>query len=177
MRKSQPRTVKVEGPDGHPVLGAIVSPRFFTADPSRGHGEVPEALIRSLAVTTGPDGTATLKYLAVGEKLVTVRLTAAAIGTQDLQLLATPFLDNQGAMITIRLKPTRRLAGRVRNRSGKPVAGQEVEVWLKGSTWLPMGPVAFENGPVRTATDGTFRTPENLLVGSSYRAVILRTGV
>ena len=136
LRKSQPRTVKVEGPDGHPVLGAIVSPRFFTADPSRGHGEVPEALIRSLAVTTGPDGTATLKYLAAGEKLVTVRLTAAAIGTQDLQLLATPFLDNQGAMITIRLKPTRRLAGRVRNRSGKPVAGQEVEVWSKGGAWL-----------------------------------------
>ncbi len=130
----------------------------------------------SLAVTIGPDGQATLNYLAGGDQLVAVRLTAASIGTQDMQLLANPRRDNQGATITIRLKPTRRLAGRVRNRAGQPVAGQEVEVWSKGGNYLRMNPVRFQDGPLRTAADGSFRTPDNLLVGSSYQVVIRAPG-
>ena len=80
----------------------------------------------------GRTAQATLNYLAGGDQLVAVRLTAESIGTQDLQLLENPGRDNQAATITIRLKPTSRLAGRVRNRAGQPVAGQEVEVWSKG---------------------------------------------
>ncbi len=174
LRKTQPRTVKVEGPDSRPVPGARLSPQVLQV--AGRSGEVPEALAMSLAVTTGADGKATLSYLAGGDQLVAVRLTAASIGTQNLQLVENPGRDNQGATITIRLGSTRRLAGRVRNRAGQPVAGQEVQVWSKGGTWLRVSPVGFQDGPVRTTDDGSFHTPENLLVGSSYQVVVRAPG-
>ncbi len=150
LRKPQQRTVRVEGPDGQPVPGAILSPRTIYPSGMVGRFVVPEAMANLLSVTTGPDGTATINYLAGGEKLVTARLTAPAIGTQVLQLMENSLRDNQGATIAILLKPTRRLAGRVRNRAGQPVAGQEVEIWSKGNSWVPTDPVVFSNGPVRT---------------------------
>ncbi len=174
LRRPEPRTVKVEGPDGRPVPGARLSPLILNV--ARRSSDIPDTLSLSLAVTTGPDGQATINYLAGGDQLVAVRLTAAAIGTQDLQLLENPRRDNQGAAITIRLKPTRRLAGRLRNRAGQPVAGQEVEVWSKGGTYVRTYPVGFQDGPLRTTDDGSFRTPENLLVGSSYQVVIRAPG-
>ena len=174
LRRPQPRTVKLEGPDGRPVPGARLSPQVLTVTGRT--ADVPEALAMSLAVTTGPDGQATITYLGGGDQLVAVRLTAASIGAQSLQLLENPRGDNPGATITIRLKPTRRLAGRVRNRSGQPVAGQVVEIWSKGGTFLRVNPVGFPDGPLRTAADGSFRTPENLLVGSSYQVVIRASG-
>ena len=179
LRRSQPRTVKVEAPDGQPIAGAKLSPQIIIVG---GQGtiirtEVPQTLARSLAVITGPDGRATLNCLAAGDRFVAVRLASASIGTQDLQFVENPRRNNQGATITIRLKPTRRLAGRVRNRAGQPVAGQEVEVWSKGGDYyLGVSPVGFQDGPVRTAADGSFRTPENLLVGSSYQVVIRAPG-
>ncbi len=176
LRQPRPRKVQVEGPDGRPIPGAIISPRILYPAAQDRRSEVPEALANLLAVTTRADGTATIDYVAVDENLLIARLTAPAIGTQDLQLLENPYHGHQDATIDIHLGPTRRLAGRVRNRSGKPVAGQEVEVWFKGSTWLPNNPVVFQNGPVRTAADGSFRTPENLLVGSSYQVVIRAPG-
>ncbi len=176
LRKPRPKTVKVEGPDGRPVPSARLSPQVLTVAGRSSHEHVPDSLAVSLAVTTGPDGQATINYLAGGDQLVVVRLTAAAIGTQDLQLVENSRRDNQGNTITIRLKPTRRLAGRVRNRAGQPVGGREVEVWSRGGTLLRVGPVGFQDGPLRTAADGSFRTPENLLVGSSYRVVIRAPG-
>ncbi len=176
LRKPQPKVVKLESPDGRPVPGARLSPLILNVDGRGGRDEVPEALATRLSITTGPDGTATLDYLTGGDRLVAVRLAATSIGTQDLQIVENPRRNNQGVTITIRLKPTRRLAGRVRNRAGKSVAGQEVEVWSKGGDWLRMNPVAFLDCPLRTAADGTFRTPENLLVGSSYRVVIRAPG-
>ena len=137
---------------------------------------MPETLATQLAVTTGPDGQATLNYLTAGDQLVAVRITAPSVGTQDLPLLESPRRNNQGATITIHLGATRRLAGRVRSRTGQPVAGQEVEVWSRGGTWLRMNPVVFQDGPVRTAADGSFRTPENLLVGSTYMLVVRAPG-
>ncbi len=112
LRRSQPRTVKVEGPDGRPVLGAGISPQVRSVAGPGGSDDVPEAIAKALAVTAGPDGQATLNYLAGGDQLVAVRLTAPSIGTQDLQVLENPCRNNQGASITIHLKPVRRLAGR-----------------------------------------------------------------
>ena len=166
----------MEGSDGQPVPGARLAPQIINIGGRATRDEVPETLAMPLAVTTGPDGTATLNYLAGGDQLVTVRLTAPAIGTQDLQLVERPGREKQDATITIPLKPTRHLAGRIRNRSGQPVAGQEVEVWSKGSNWQRSNPVGFHGGPVRTAADGSFRTPDNLLVGSSYQVVIRAPG-
>ena len=127
---------------------------------------MPETLTTQLSVTTGPDGKATVNYLAGGDKLVTLRFTAPSIGTQDLQLLDNPARNNQGADDHHPPRGNQRLAGRVRNRAGQPVVGQGDEVWCRGGDCLRMSPVGFQDGPVRTAADGTFRTPENLLVGS-----------
>ena len=37
-------------------------------------------------------------------------------------------------------------------------------------------PVVFKNGPIRTTDDGSFQTPDNLLVGSAYRLVVRAPG-
>ena len=176
LRRPQPRTVTIVGPDGRPVPGAILSPRILNVTGRGARDDVPEALALPLAVTSGPDGKAMLNYLGGSDQLVAVRLTAASIGTQDLQLIENPGRENQGAAIPIRFKPSRRLAGRVRNRAGQPVSGQEVEVWSRGGNSLRMDPVGFQDGPLKTEADGSFRTPDNMLVGSSYQVVIRTPG-
>jgi Carboxypeptidase regulatory-like domain len=174
LHKAAPKTIKIEGPEGRAVAGARISPRVISF-PDRGSlpAAVPDALAESRAVTTGTNGTATLDYLAPGHQLAGVRVTAASIGTQDFPLADRPGREAKGESITLRLNPTSRLVGRVRARSGEPVAGQTVEVWFKGGNWpLESHPVGFENGPLRTAADGSFQTPDNLLVGSQYRVVV-----
>ena len=53
-----------------------------------------------------------------------------------------------------------------------------VEVWFKGGMWpLESNPVGFSGGPIRTAADGSFQTPDNLLVGSQYRVVVRAPGI
>ncbi len=66
LRKPQPRTVKLEGPDGRPIAGAVVSPRVISSEEAR-IAELPGTLAMPLAVTTGPDGQATIDCLA-GER-------------------------------------------------------------------------------------------------------------
>jgi hypothetical protein len=176
LRKPEPRTVKVEGPDGRPVTGAILSPRVIVVAGGNAIAEVPGALAMPLVVTTKLDGEATLDYLASGDQLVAVRVAADSIGSQDLQLIEVPVRDPQDATFTIRLKRTSRLAGRIRNRAGEPIAGQTVEIWFKGGNWLQPNPVGFMNWPLHTAADGSFQTPDSLLVGSPYRVVVRAPG-
>ncbi len=68
--KPEPRTVKVEGPDGKPVVGARVEPRSISFPGGPAFGRIPASLASRLAVTTGPDGTATVAYLARQDRLV-----------------------------------------------------------------------------------------------------------
>ena len=58
----------------------------------------------------------------------------------------------------------------------RPVAGLTVEVWSRGRSWIPPTPVAFPDGPIRTAADGSFRTKAGLASGSSYRLVVRSPG-
>jgi RNA polymerase sigma factor (sigma-70 family) len=170
LRRAQPKVVKVEESDGQPVAGASLS-AILIAD-GDWPAAVPGTLARPLFVTTGPDGKATFDYLAGGDKLVTVRVSHASIGSQNLQLFQGPMRDVQDATITNRLPPTRHLTGHVRDRAGQAVAGQTVEVWSAGGRFLPPSLVEFKNGPLRTAVDGSFRTPDNLFVGSQYRVAV-----
>jgi hypothetical protein len=176
LRKPAPKTITIEGPDGRPIAGVRVSPLAITVRGGRGIVFVPDSLAETWAVMTGPDGKATLDYLAGGDELVAVRVTAESIGTQDLPLIERPGRGIQGTAITLRLKPTSRLAGRVRTRAGDPVADQVVEVWSEGGM-LRSNPVGFKNGPLRTAPDGAFQTPNTLVVGSSYRVVVRAPGM
>ena len=62
-------------------------------------------------------------------------------------------------------------------RPARPVAGQVVEVWSRGGgNWLRPNAVELTGGPLRTAADGSFRTPDNLMVGSTYRVVVRAPG-
>ena len=149
LRKPEPRTVKIEGPDGQPVAGARISAcGSSSSPPASSSTKCPTRWPRPLAVTTGPDGKATLNYLAAGDQS-----SVAAQSRPIRSALRTSSSSNgpaatlQGATITIRLKPTSRLAGRVRNRAGQPVADQIVEVWSKGGSVLEPNPVGFKNGP------------------------------
>ena len=176
LRKSALKTVTIEGPDGLPIAAGRVSPLAITVGGGRGTIDVPDSLAASWAVVTGPDGKATLDYLAAADTLVAIRVTADSIGTQDVPLIEPANRQFQGASITLRLKPTSHLAGRVRTGAGSPVADQIVEVWSRGGM-IATTPVGFKNGPVRTAADGSFQTPDNLLVGSTYRVVVRAPGM
>ena len=81
-RLPERRTLKIEGPDGQPVAGALVSPRVISFDASSSAVDMPDTLAAPRAVTTGPDGTATLNYLAARDLLIAVRVVANSIGAR-----------------------------------------------------------------------------------------------
>ena len=175
LHKAVPKTITIEGPDGRPVAGARISPRLVSLALRDTPIAVPDSVAELRAVTTGPDGKATLDYLANGALLFAVRITAESIGTQDFQLIGSRDVD-PGTTITLRLKPTTHLSGKVRNRAGEPIANQPVEIWFKGTVRLEANPVRFKNGQLLTSADGSFQTPDNLLVGSPYRIVVRAPG-
>ncbi len=172
MQKPEPRTIRIEGPDGQPIAGARITPRIFDVF-SGATAEIPESMAAPLAVITGPDGRATINYLAARDQLVAARVAAEPIGTQDFLLVERPGRSSVEPVIAIRLKKTSRLTGRIVDGAGQPVAGQVVEIWSKGGGgWLGPNSVELRGGPLRTSADGRFQTPDNLLVGSTYRVVV-----
>ncbi len=176
MRKPEPRTIRIEGPDGQPIAGARITPRIFNVF-SGATAEIPESMAAPLAVITGPDGRATINYLAARDQLVAARVAAEPIGTQDFLLVERPGRSRVEPVIAIRLKKTSRLTGRIVDGAGQPVAGQVVEIWSRGGGgWLGPNPVELRGGPLRTSADGRFQTPDNLLVGSTYRVVVRAAG-
>ncbi len=175
LRKPEPRTIAVQESDGQPVAGARILPEvIFVAE--REVTIVPETLAAQQAVSTGSDGKAIFNDFAAGDLVVAAHVTADSIGTQDFEIVERPLRAAPQATITIRLKPTSRMSGRVRDRAGQPVADQVVQVWSKGGSVIGPNPVAFKYGPLRTAADGSFQTPKNLLVGSPYRVVVRARG-
>jgi hypothetical protein len=176
LQKPRPRTVKLEGPDGQPVAGARVAIRLLYIFGST-IAEVPPSLADSLATSTGPDGTTTIGYLAARDQLVAVRITADSIGSQDFLLVEQPGRGSEPPVITIKLKPTGTIAGRLVDENALPLAGQVVEVWTRGGgTRLLPNLVGFKDGPLRAGADGAFQTPANLQKGSSYRVAVREPG-
>ncbi len=176
LRKPEPRTIQIEGPDGQPIAGARVTPRvlhIFNGDTA----EIPESMAAPLAVITGPDGRATFNYLAARDQLVAARVAADPIGTQDFLLVDSPGRSSVEPVIAIKLKKTSRLSARILDGAGQPVADQVVEIWSRGEgNWLGPNSVDLRGGPLRTKADGRFQTPDNLLVGSTYRIAVRAPG-
>ncbi len=176
LRKPEPRTVKVEGPNGRPIAGVRIAPRvldFFNSAAV----EIPESLAEPLTVVTGPDGQATINYLTARDQLAAARVTTDSIGTQDVRLVDRPGQGSTEPVIVIRLKKTSRLSGRIVDESGGPVADQVVSIWLRSDLhWLRSSVVLPTGGPVRTAADGSFQTPANLIVGARYRVFVRAPG-
>lgn len=176
VREPVPRPVKVEGPDGRPIAGARIAPRWIAIFDAYASW-VPKDLAETLAITTGPDGRAMIPYLTARDQLGAVRVTTGSIGAQDILLVKWPGRGSTEPVITIRLPKTSRLGGRIVDESGRPVADQEVEIWARGVDGsLVPNRVDLTGGPLRTAADGSFRTAENLFVGSAYRVVVRGPG-
>ncbi len=170
------RTVKLQGPDGQPIAGARVALRVLY-----GFGgtlaEVPESLADPLATTTGPDGTTSIGYLAARDKLVAVRVTADSIASQDFVLIEQPGVASEPPIITIKLKSTGTISGRLVDENARPVTNQVVEVWSQGNrVWLLANQVSLKEGPIRTIADGSFQTRPVLQQGSAYRVAIRAPG-
>ena len=176
LEKPATRTVLVEGPDGKPIAGARIMPRVLSVF-GKAPADVPDSLAGPLATSTGPDGKATLNYLAVRDRLMTVRLTTDAIGTQDILLAQRSGGGSEPSVTTIRLKPVTHLSGRIVDADGRAVAGQLVDVWSRGdATESAPNTVEFKSGLLRTAADGSFQAPDNLIAGSTYRLAIRDQG-
>ncbi len=181
LRSPQPRTMKIEDSQGRPIAGARISPRGITFLSHTGFPDawVPESFAESMTVTTDSDGRATIGYLNAGDRLLAVRLSADSIGTQDIAIVSADGGDPAARSMTIRLKPTSRIVGRVVDGRGHPIIDQQVEIWFKLITPHSTFAVAvgFKNGPPRTAADGSFRTPDTLFVGTPYRVVVRGPGL
>jgi Carboxypeptidase regulatory-like domain len=177
LQKAEPRTVKVEGPDGQPVAGTRVCPRvIFTASGGE-DADMPATLAEPLAVTTGPNGKAALACLKGRDRLVAARITADPIGTQDILVDNRPRQGSEQPAITFKLRNTGRLAGRIVSPGGQGVADQAIEIWARGDgNRVVPSLVGFKNGPMRTGADGAFQTPDNLMVGSTYRVAVRERG-
>jgi Carboxypeptidase regulatory-like domain len=176
LQKPRIRTIKIEGPDGQPVVGARVAIRLLSVFRTT-TAEVPPSLADSLATTTGPDGTTSIGYLAERDQLVAVRVTADSIGSQDFLLVERPSRASEPAVITIKLKSTGTISGRLVDANARPVAGQVVEVWTRGGgTRLLPNLVGFKDGPLRTGADGSFQTPANLQKSTPYRVAVREPG-
>jgi Carboxypeptidase regulatory-like domain len=176
LRRPEMRTVTVQGPDGRPVAGARIAPKVLSIF-SGTIADIPKSLSAPLAVTTGPDGRATIGYLTARDQLTTARVTTGSIGTQDIVLVEDPGSGSTEPVIAIRLKKTGRLTGRIVDDAGRPVADQVVEIWSRGGgNRARPDAVELAGGPLRTAPDGSFQTPDNLFVRSAYRVVVRAPG-
>jgi hypothetical protein len=176
LEKPVPRTVKVLGPDGQPLAGARLTPRLLNVF-NKTIGSVPPSVAELLATTTGADGTSTLSFLGPRDQLAAVRVSTDLVGTQDILLIEQPGRGSQEAVITIGLKKTTHLGGRLVDPAGQPVTDHPVKVWSRGGGgWLGPNTVLFKDGLVRTGADGSFQTPDNLMVGSTYRVAVVEPG-
>jgi hypothetical protein len=174
LRPAAGRTVTVRGDDGKPIAGARVELRaIHTTTSIMALHQLPDDLARRFSARTGADGKAVFVDLSPRDDVIGVRIGVGGLGAQDLDVAKR--LTNSGeaaAEYAIALKPPGPIHGRVVDAAGRPVAGVAIEVWTKGQTWMPPAPLKLPAGPVRTAADGSFRTPTGLVVGSSYRVVV-----
>jgi hypothetical protein len=170
------RKITLQGPDGAPIAGARVTP-CVVFRPGLLYGiALPDTLVEQLRVATGPDGAADLPGIAADAVLLAVRVEsggASQIWTLDSEK------EGKAQSVVLFLKPAGLLVGKVAFVDGKPSGpGSRValEVWSQPGSFVGPAPVRFEEGPVRVAADGSFRTPPGLRQGLVYRVVARARG-
>jgi len=167
LRRAETVRGRVVDEAGRPVAAASVN----------GHWSSPEFERNpdSVRATTDARGEFTLGSIAPGAE---VRVSGALGWLGETEVETVPA---GGGPVTLRLvrRPRIALTGRAIEPDGKPVADAEVRVRLRTSSqgFDQGGEVTFEDGrEVRTAADGTFRTPPEVPSGHQYRVSIKASG-
>jgi hypothetical protein len=173
------RTATIRDPEGRPLAGVRLAPVLFALN-GRAQFLTPDDWLERLTVATGPDGAATLPYLPEKVDPLRLRVTAPGIVAHEFPLPDRPGSDR----FTLRLGRPAQLAGSVTDASGRPASNVTVEVGVlnlyydpsdPGGDPKPSGPprpIRFDSVPIRTGTDGSFRTPRQLMTGWSYRITV-----
>ncbi len=146
-------TVRVQGPDGKPLAGALAHGQF--AREFWGHAPV-AAEFTAFSLTPGEGRT--LLFWHEGKKLV---------GRLDVKA------DETGP-VTVTLAPAASVAGRVIDDDGRPVRQATLSVSLRRNdteTWL----YSHHQHRVRTDEEGRFRL-DGLLPGTKYQAGVRTVG-
>jgi hypothetical protein len=155
---------------GRPVAGAAVRGGWEMTEESRGGVYFDEA-------TTDADGRFALEAIAPD---VAVKVSARARELSTAEPVAAR--AGQPEAVTLRLdrSATSAIGGRVLGPGGRPFPGAKIRVHYQKQTSASSrsgGFVAFEGvKEIRTADDGTFRTPRELLRADEYRVEALADG-
>ena len=177
----QARKITIRDAGGNAINGARVATRVIEGDQTGYMGvTVPDDWVERLSVTTDANGLAALPGLTRRIKLRSVRVTIPGRGRHFVAIPLASAKDDTALVI----RQLSGLAGAVRSHLGNPIAGADVEVWVRcGSAFgeqqasygIPER-VRFDSGPIRTDSLGSFKTPPLLLTGSTYRVVVRATG-
>jgi hypothetical protein len=173
------RAISLVDSEGKPAAGARVAPVLHACG-VMSIAATPEDRLERMTVVSGADGVALVPYLPSTIDPLTLRVTAPGMASHDLPLPYRPGSDR----FTLKIGRPARAAGSVYYDSGQPAANVTVEVWVQNPFYLPTADatdsktpglpslIKFDSGPVRTAADGSFSTPKQLMTGSSYRIVV-----
>jgi hypothetical protein len=161
---------RVVGPSGEAVKGVRVSP-FHVNDRSvvlYGSADVPDELAERLAAVSNDEGIVEFNGLPARLEVWRLRVTTPDGYSQVL----LPGYDKPTPQPIVLAERAGRVAGRVVDQTGRPIAGKPVEIWSHG-----LNPVAIDGKRAfRTADDGEFSVPPRLLAGSDYRVVVRVAG-
>ncbi|QEH35537.1 Dioxygenase [Aquisphaera giovannonii] len=176
------RRVTVVDEKGAGIPGVRIAPRIVVAEGTNYLGvAVPDAWLDRLAAEADAGGVAEVRSLG---RLMDVRGYRATIPGRGAHTLMIPFAASRGDARRTAGPPVR-LASRIADDAGRPIAGASVEVWVRTgvpqddgrSTYflmperLPAG-----RGPSSSGPDGTVEIPDGPLRGSSCRLVARAEG-
>ena len=158
---------------GHPVEGAAISGNW-------GMTEAGASLSAVIGATSGRDGTFRLEGIHPGAAVTQLSARRRSLATAAHATAKA----GQAEPVTLRVSEARTvaLAGRVVDPAGRPVPDALVVVWHKtphgDGSGSYGGPVSFDEMPeIRTAADGTFRTPKELRRDIEYHAEVTASGM
>ncbi len=181
LAPTETRKLTILDATGKPISGARVAPRLVkTAMTSYLGATLPDGWLARLEAVSDEKGNAGLPGLADQTELCSVRVALPGRGTHFVTV------PNQNAKddVALSLGPPACLAGDVKNPSGQPIAGAQVEVWVRSSVKYDEQHASFhiperiqlDPGPIRTDALGLFQTPQVLLHGATYRVVVRANG-
>ncbi len=151
-------TGKVVDASGSPIAGARVEGTLLMQQGIEGE---------RVNTTSGPDGV--FQFLSLDPSRTGMELEAStAEARTEKPFDVSPALHTP-VTLTVQSGNLVSLTGRVVNRSGQPVAGAELEVWLQEQEYSDPTRLSVSGASLRTGTDGRFATPRQFRVDHRYR--------